>query len=82
MTFVYINPLILNHGHQMGFVSLALLVNGIAGVIGTSLGGILADKLSSKRWLIIAFFFIVMMLMMNLILHTVTILIDYLYESQ
>ena len=76
MTFVYINPLILNHGHQMGFVSLALLVNGIAGVIGTSLGGILADKLSSKRWLIIAFsIFIVMMLMMNLILHTVTILL-------
>ena len=75
MTFVYINPLILNHGHQMGFVSLALLVNGIAGVIGTSLGGILADKLSSKRWLIIAFsIFIVMMLIMNLILHTVTLL--------
>ena len=76
MTFVYINPLILNHGHQMGFVSLALLVNGIAGVIGTSLGGILADKLSSKRWLIIAFsIFIVMMLIMNLILHTVTLLL-------
>ena len=76
VTFVYINPLILNHGHQMGFVSLALLVNGIAGVIGTSLGGILADKLSSKRWLIIAFsIFIVMMLIMNLILHTVTILL-------
>ena len=76
VTFVYINPLILNHGHQMGFVSLALLVNGIAGVIGTSLGGILADKLSSKRWLIIAFsIFIVMMLMMNLILHTVTLLL-------
>ena len=76
VTFVYINPLILNNGHQMGFVSLALLVNGIAGVIGTSLGGILADKLSSKRWLIIAFsIFIVMMLMMNLILHTVTILL-------
>ena len=46
MTFVYINPLILNHGHQMGFVSLALLVNGIAGVIGTSLGGILAINLA------------------------------------
>lgn len=76
VTFVYINPLILNHGHQMGFVSLALLVNGIAGVIGTSLGGILADKLSSKRWLIIAFsIFIVMMLIMNLILHTVTLLL-------
>lgn len=76
VTFVYINPLILNHGHQMGFVSLALLVNGIAGVIGTSLGGILADKLSSKRWLIIVFsIFIVMMLIMNLILHTVTLLL-------
>lgn len=40
VTFVFINPLILSNGHDMSFVSLALLVNGIAGVIGTSLGGI------------------------------------------
>ena len=76
VTFVYINPLILNSGHQMGFVSLALLVNGIAGVIGTSLGGVLADKLTSKHWLMIAFsIFIIMMLVINLILHTVGILL-------
>ncbi len=53
----------------MSFVSLALLVNGIAGVIGTSLGGIFSDKITSKRWLMISVsIFIVMMLLMNLIL--------------
>lgn len=49
VTFVFINPLILSNGHDMSFVSLALLVNGIAGVIGTSLGGIFSDKITSKR---------------------------------
>ncbi len=69
VTFVFINPLILSNGHDMSFVSLALLVNGIAGVIGTSLGGIFSDKITSKRWLMISVsIFIVMMLLMNLIL--------------
>lgn len=68
VTFVFINPLILSNGHDMSFVSLALLVNGIAGVIGTSLGGIFSDKITSKRWLMISVsIFIVMMLLMNLI---------------
>ncbi|MEZ2005456.1 chloramphenicol resistance protein, partial [Staphylococcus aureus] len=58
-----------SNGHDMSFVSLALLVNGIAGVIGTSLGGIFSDKITSKRWLMISVsIFIVMMLLMNLIL--------------
>lgn len=69
VSFVYINPLILSNGHAMSFVSLALLVNGVAGVIGTSLGGIFSDKLTSKRWLIISVsIFIVMMLLMNILL--------------
>lgn len=69
VTFVFINPLILSNGHDMSFVSLALLVNGIAGVIGTSLGGIFSDKITSKRWLMISVsIFFVMMLLMNLIL--------------
>lgn len=76
VTFVYINPLILENGHSMGYVSLALLVNGVAGVVGTSLGGVLADKLTSKRWLIIAFsVFTVMMLIVNLILSTTVLLL-------
>ncbi|PTE68174.1 chloramphenicol resistance protein [Staphylococcus devriesei] len=76
VTFVYINPLILENGHSMGYVSLALLVNGVAGVVGTSLGGVLADKLTSKRWLIIAFsVFTVMMLVVNLILSTTVLLL-------
>lgn len=77
VTFVYINPLILSNGHEMSFVSLALLINGVAGVIGTSLGGIFADKWTSKRWLIISItIFIVMMLIVNFILSgTIMLLI-------
>ncbi|MGY0755663.1 MFS transporter [Staphylococcus haemolyticus] len=76
VTFVFINPLILENGHSMGYVSLALLVNGFAGVVGTSMGGVLADKLTSKRWLIIAFtVFIVVMLAINLILSTTILLL-------
>lgn len=76
VTFVFINPLILENGHSMGYVSLALLVNGVAGVVGTSMGGVLADKLISKRWLIIAFsVFIVVMLAINLILSTTVLLL-------
>ncbi|MGX0076431.1 putative MFS family arabinose efflux permease [Staphylococcus warneri] len=77
VTFVYINPLILSNGHEMSFVSLALLINGVAGVIGTSLGGIFADKWTSKRWLIISItIFIVMMLVLNFILSgTIMLLI-------
>ena len=76
VTFVYINPLILENGHNMGYVSLVLLVNGVAGVVGTSMGGVLADKLTSKRWLIIAFsVFIVMMIIINLILSTTLLLL-------
>ncbi len=76
VTFVFINPLILENGHSMGYVSLALLVNGVAGVVGTSMGGVLADKLTSKRWLIIAFtVFIIVMLAINLILSTTILLL-------
>ena len=69
VTFIYINPLILSGGHQLSFVSIALLINGIAGVIGTSMGGFLSDRLTSKRWLVIATaVFIVMMLLLNMFL--------------
>lgn len=69
VTFIYINPLMLKSGHDLSFVSIALLINGIAGVIGTSMGGFLSDKLTSKRWLTIAtIIFIVMMLILNVFL--------------
>lgn len=69
VTFIYINPLMLKSGHDLSFVSIALLINGIAGVIGTSMGGFLSDKLTSKRWLTIATtIFIVMMLILNVFL--------------
>ncbi|MEB8069822.1 MFS transporter [Staphylococcus xylosus] len=69
VTFIYINPLMLKSGHDLSFVSIALLINGVAGVIGTSMGGFLSDKLTSKRWLTIATtIFIVMMLILNVFL--------------
>ncbi|AMY06322.1 MFS transporter [Staphylococcus condimenti] len=54
ITFVYINPLMLSNGHDLKFVSFVLLINGIAGTLGTSMGGFLADKWSSKTWLLTA----------------------------
>ena len=69
VTFIYINPLMLKSGHDLSFVSIALLINGVAGVIGTSMGGFLSDKLTSKRWLTIATtIFIIMMLTLNVFL--------------
>ncbi|WP_430625519.1 MFS transporter [Staphylococcus edaphicus] len=69
VTFIYINPLMLSSGHDLSFVSITLLINGVAGVIGTSMGGFLSDRLTSKRWLIIATsLFITMMLILNLFL--------------
>ncbi|WMZ48985.1 MFS transporter [Staphylococcus pseudintermedius] len=40
VAYIYINPLILSGGHNIQFVSLALLIIGIAGMLGTSMGGI------------------------------------------
>lgn len=75
ITFIYINPLMLKSGHTLSFVSIVLLINGIAGVAGTSMGGFLSDKLTSKRWLIISVsVFIIMMLVLNQILTSVIIL--------
>ena len=69
VTVIYINPWMLKSGHDLSFVSIALLINGVAGVIGTSMGGFLSDKLTSKRWLTIATtIFIVMMLILNVFL--------------
>lgn len=69
VTFIYINPLMLSNGHTLSFVSIVLLINGIAGVMGTSMGGFLSDKLTSKYWLTIATtIFIAMMLLLNLVL--------------
>ena len=71
-----INPLILSKGHELSFVSLALLINGVAGVIGTSLGGVFADKITSKCWLMISVsIFIIMMLVLNQLLAGTVILL-------
>ncbi|MDW3786603.1 MFS transporter [Staphylococcus saprophyticus] len=76
VTFIYINPLMLSSVHDLSFVSIVLLINGVAGVIGTSMGGFLSDKLTSKRWLTIAtIIFITMMLLLNLFLSVTGVLL-------
>lgn len=66
----------LSSGHDLSFVSIVLLINGVAGVIGTSMGGFLSDKLTSKRWLTIAtIIFITMMLLLNLFLSVTGVLL-------
>ena len=76
VTFIYINPLMLSSGHDLSFVSIVLLINGVAGVIGTSMGWFLSDKLTSKRWLTIAtIIFITMMLLLNLFLSVTGVLL-------
>lgn len=66
IAYIYINPLILSGGHSLQFVSLALLVIGVAGMLGTSIGGYFTDKLSFKTWLIVSSFaFSVVLLLLN-----------------
>nr|MDK7244946.1 MFS transporter [Staphylococcus lugdunensis] len=49
---------------------------GVAGVIGTSLGGVFADKWTSKRWLTISIaVFVVMMVLLNIILPYAALLL-------
>ncbi|MGS0653080.1 MFS transporter [Staphylococcus arlettae] len=76
ITFIFINPLMLAGGHDLSFISIVLLINGVAGVIGTSMGGFLSDKLTSKRWLIISIIiFIATMLSLNPVLSTIAMLL-------
>ncbi|MCS4485954.1 MFS transporter [Staphylococcus americanisciuri] len=56
IAYIYINPLILSSGHTLQFLSLALLVIGVAGMLGTSMGGFFTDKLSFKTWLFVSSF--------------------------
>lgn len=66
VAYIYINPLILSGHHTIQFVSLALLIIGVAGVFGTSIGGFFTDILSFKKWLFISgTLFTIMMLILN-----------------
>lgn len=76
ITFVYINPFLLNNGYDLKFVSFILLINGIAGTLGTSMGGFLADKWSSKTWLLTATFtFTIALALLNWFLSQSIILV-------
>lgn len=44
MLFTYLEPIIRDSGHSLTIVSIALFVAGLAGVIGSKLGNLLAEK--------------------------------------
>ncbi|WP_281198779.1 MFS transporter [Staphylococcus schleiferi] len=76
VAYIYINPLILSGGHDIKFVSLALLIIGVAGMCGTSLGGFFTDKFSFKTWLTVSgSAFVVVMLLLNALWQTTILLL-------
>lgn len=76
IAYIYINPLILSGGHTLQFVSLALLVIGVAGMLGTSMGGFFTDKLSFKTWLLMSSFaFAVILVLLNQLWATSALLL-------
>lgn len=54
IVFTYISPLMISHGYTLQHVSILLFVCGLGSIAGTSLGGMMADKIGSKQWLIIS----------------------------
>ncbi|MGE7090391.1 MFS transporter [Lysinibacillus sp. NPDC048646] len=44
LLFTYVEPLIRQGGHSLSVVSIALFISGVAGVIGSKLGNLLAEK--------------------------------------
>lgn len=44
MLFTYLEPIIRNGGHSLTIVSISLFVAGVAGVIGSKLGNLLAER--------------------------------------
>ena len=80
VTYIFINPIITEGGHNLSYLSVALLVIGIAGVIGTSMGGVLTDKLSSKTWLMISsVIFMATLFILESVVHTSIVLIVVLF---
>lgn len=54
IVFTYISPMMLNEGYTLEQVSILLFVCGLGSIAGTSFGGRMADKLGSRKWLLIA----------------------------
>lgn len=54
IVFTYISPMMLNEGYTLEQVSILLFVCGIGSIAGTSFGGRMADKMGSRKWLLIA----------------------------
>ncbi|MGV2875687.1 MFS transporter [Macrococcus capreoli] len=54
IVFTYISPMMINEGYTLQHVSILLFVCGLGSIAGTSLGGMMADRFGSKKWLIVA----------------------------
>lgn len=64
----YISPLMTTNGYSIENVSIALLIAGVGGMLGTILGGNLVDRIGTRRTLMIMLsLFIVSMAIMPLI---------------
>ncbi|MBI5975887.1 MFS transporter [Staphylococcus canis] len=80
VAYIFINPLILSGNHTIQFVSLALLIVGVAGMLGTSMGGYFTDQLSPKKWLFTSVtLFIIVVLIVNQLWHTSLLLLSFLF---
>ena len=54
IVYSYISPIMTGTGYSLGMVSFMLLLAGIAGTIGTSVGGSLSDSVGAKWTLFVA----------------------------
>lgn len=69
IVFTYISPMMMHKGYTLEHVSILLFICGIGSIAGTSLGGMMTDKIGSKQWLILSLFiFTISLLVFNLAL--------------
>lgn len=66
MFFVYLTPYLMDRGHTIAVVGLIYLVFGLAGIIGSGIGGYMTDKFGSTNLLVVqSFLYVFLMLMVN-----------------
>lgn len=73
VVYAYISPLLTTSGYTASTVSLFLFIFGIAGTIGTSVGGILTDRIGVQKTLaMMVILFIVSLFSLPFVLHSFT----------
>lgn len=76
VVYAYISPLLTSSGYTASTVSLFLFIFGIAGTIGTSLGGILTDRMGVQKTLsIMVILFIISLFSLPFVLHSFVLFI-------